>query len=169
MISASQMPGRDKLLGIIDGTDSPDVKEARIKSLDKGKPYRYILTHFIASGRRVDVRIDYVPNRMEEKPMPPSLLEVLLPPAQTRTIPPSSLPGLNPAIATGEYGRSRGKTLYYPRIAVKTNTLLWLGIAPELKGASYFIPNGGIEYYFAHRWSVNAEAAYTYQNIDDGM
>ena len=56
----SQVPARDEVLAIINSNDDPDVKEAKLKKLQGGVPYRYVLNEIFPSLRRSDYRIDYV-------------------------------------------------------------------------------------------------------------
>lgn len=46
-----------------------------------------------------------------------------------------------------------------PFIAVKTNALLLAGILPDFRSYT-FVPNLGLEWYFADRWSLAASGAY---------
>lgn len=58
--SDTQVPARDEVLAIINSSDEPDVKEARLKKIQAGAAYRYVLNEIFPSLRRSDYRIDYV-------------------------------------------------------------------------------------------------------------
>ncbi len=54
------VPSRGSVLTIIDSNDAPDVKEQKLKALDGGKPYRYVLENIFPSLRRSDYQVDYI-------------------------------------------------------------------------------------------------------------
>ncbi len=47
------------------------------------------------------------------------------------------------------------------KISVKSNLLYWVGITPETEYHEV-LPNAELEWYFGKRWSLNADATYTY-------
>lgn len=51
---------RDELLRIIDLDTDPDEKEAQLKLVDNGKPYRWLLKHVYPGLRHTDYTIEYV-------------------------------------------------------------------------------------------------------------
>lgn len=53
------VPARDEVLALINGSGSPDEKEARLKQLDGGKPYRYILREIFPYLRHTDYQVEY--------------------------------------------------------------------------------------------------------------
>ncbi|WP_293713629.1 DUF3868 domain-containing protein [uncultured Parabacteroides sp.] len=55
----SEVPARSEVLAIINSDDMPDVKEAKLKTLQGGAAYRYVLNTIFPSLRRSDYRIDY--------------------------------------------------------------------------------------------------------------
>lgn len=55
-----QVPARDEVLAVINSSDEPDVKEAKLKKIKGGTAYRYVLNEIFPSLRRSDYRIDYV-------------------------------------------------------------------------------------------------------------
>lgn len=55
----SNVPNRSGVLAIINGSDTPDRKEAALKALDGGAPYRYVLENIFPSLRHTDYRINY--------------------------------------------------------------------------------------------------------------
>lgn len=64
-IEDGPFPGRDKLLSIIDNEPNPDRREARIKSLDGGRPYRYLKDNVLSDQRNsgyLRIYYDYVPD-----------------------------------------------------------------------------------------------------------
>ncbi|MCD7969517.1 MAG: DUF3868 domain-containing protein [Alistipes sp.] len=58
-IAASDLPSRDQLLNIIDNTPDPDVREQRIKELDRST-YDMLYANVYPNLRRTDVDIEYV-------------------------------------------------------------------------------------------------------------
>ena len=54
------MPSSSSVLTIIYSNDAPDVKEQKLKALDGGKPYRYVLENIFPSLRRSDYQVDYI-------------------------------------------------------------------------------------------------------------
>lgn len=52
-------PNREDVLAIIDSDDKPDVKEARLRKLAKGRPFQYALQEYFPFLRRTDYRVDY--------------------------------------------------------------------------------------------------------------
>ncbi len=71
----------------------------------------------------------------------------------------------NATAQTGDV--SEEKSLANPIFAIKTNTLLWGGVTPGIDASYYFIPNGGVEFYFGRQWSANVDMAYTYKTYTD--
>lgn len=64
-IEDGSFPGRDALLNIIDNEPDADRREARIKSLDGGKPYRYLKDNVLRDQRNsgyLRIYYDYVPD-----------------------------------------------------------------------------------------------------------
>lgn len=47
-----------------------------------------------------------------------------------------------------------------PLIGIKTNLFYWAGFTPEMKWKQV-LPNLSLEYFFANRWSVTLDGAYT--------
>lgn len=55
----AMVPERDAVLAIINSSDEPDQKEAKLRSLKGGVAYRYVLNEIFPSLRRSDYQIDY--------------------------------------------------------------------------------------------------------------
>ena len=53
------IPARDGVLAIINSNDEPDRKEAKLRTLQGGAAYRYVLNTIFPSLRRSEYRIDY--------------------------------------------------------------------------------------------------------------
>lgn len=53
------IPARDEVLAIINSSDEPDRKEAKLRALQGGAAYRYVLNTIFPSLRRSEYRIDY--------------------------------------------------------------------------------------------------------------
>lgn len=53
------IPARDGVLAIINSNDEPDRKEAKLRTLQGGAAYRYVLNTVFPSLRRSEYRIDY--------------------------------------------------------------------------------------------------------------
>ncbi|WP_106831526.1 DUF3868 domain-containing protein [Parabacteroides pacaensis] len=53
------VPSRDEVLAIIASDDTPDKKESRLKGLNRGVPYQYVLKEIFPYLRHSDYRIDY--------------------------------------------------------------------------------------------------------------
>lgn len=53
------VPFRTEVMAIIDSNDEPDKKEAKLKALGGGAPYRYVLKEIFPYLRHSDYRIDY--------------------------------------------------------------------------------------------------------------
>lgn len=59
-VEASQdVPAQAEVLAIINSDDDPDRKEARLKALNGGKSYQYVLKNIFPTLRRTEYRIDY--------------------------------------------------------------------------------------------------------------
>lgn len=56
----SDLPARDEVLAVIDTTPNPDARDARIRSIDNGKTYLFLLNEVYPQLRRVDYRIGYL-------------------------------------------------------------------------------------------------------------
>lgn len=54
-----QVPARNEVLAIINSNDEPDTKEAKLRALQGGKPFQYVLKEIFPSLRRTDYKIDY--------------------------------------------------------------------------------------------------------------
>lgn len=59
LVRESSLPRRDEILSMIESVPDPDQREARIRALGGGVPYRTILREMYPSLRRVEYRIDY--------------------------------------------------------------------------------------------------------------
>ncbi|MCL2561749.1 MAG: hypothetical protein FWE10_05445 [Rikenellaceae bacterium] len=59
LVEKSIMEGRQEILTIIDSGDAPDAKEARIRQIRGGQPWRLILAEMMPSLRRTDYRVDF--------------------------------------------------------------------------------------------------------------
>lgn len=55
----ANVPARDKVLDIIDGSTDPDKRDAQLMALEKGVPYRYLLQNIYPMLRRSDYKVDY--------------------------------------------------------------------------------------------------------------
>lgn len=53
------VPSRSAVLDIINSSDQPDVKERKLRALDGGAPYRYVLAEIFPSLRRTEYKINY--------------------------------------------------------------------------------------------------------------
>ena len=53
------MPNRSEVLAIIDSSDDPDRKEAKLRALGGGAAFRYVLKDIFPSLRRSEYKIDY--------------------------------------------------------------------------------------------------------------
>lgn len=59
MVKASELPQKEKILGIISSVDIFDGREAALMKLDKGIPYRLMLKDMFPELRRVEYQVDY--------------------------------------------------------------------------------------------------------------
>ncbi len=59
LIEKSQINGKSELLAIVNSTDAPDTKEANMKRVLGGAPWRVILTDMMPGLRRTDYRVDF--------------------------------------------------------------------------------------------------------------
>lgn len=59
-LAASDMEGADEVVAIIDGEPDPDARDARIRALDGGRTYGWLLRNVYPDLRRVYYRIGYV-------------------------------------------------------------------------------------------------------------
>lgn len=53
------VPNRSEVLAIIDSSDDPDRKEAKLRALGGGAAFRYVLKDIFPSLRRSEYKIDY--------------------------------------------------------------------------------------------------------------
>ncbi len=53
------IPNRGDVLAIINSSDEPDAKEAKLRQLDKGTSYKYVLDNIFPALRRTDYKINY--------------------------------------------------------------------------------------------------------------
>ncbi|MDH6313976.1 hypothetical protein M2137_002769 [Parabacteroides sp. PFB2-10] len=53
------VPSRASVMDIINSSDEPDVKERKLRALDGGAPYKYVLAEHFPPLRRTEYRIDY--------------------------------------------------------------------------------------------------------------
>lgn len=60
ILSASQLPHKEKMLSIIDSIDSPDRREEAIKSIDNGRTYQTLLTTVFPVLRKNTFTISYI-------------------------------------------------------------------------------------------------------------
>jgi outer membrane protein OmpA-like peptidoglycan-associated protein len=58
-VAKSSIEAKEEILAIIDGGDAPDAREARLKTVAGGRPWRIILRDMMPPLRRTDYRIDY--------------------------------------------------------------------------------------------------------------
>lgn len=61
------LQNRDELLAVIDRDMDPDEKEALLKKVDEGRPYRWLLKHVYPGLRHTDYIIEYVVRPYETK------------------------------------------------------------------------------------------------------
>lgn len=61
----------------------------------------------------------------------------------------------------------RQRNRLQPLFSVKTNVYTWAGMTPDFDYTA-FTPNLSVEFFFAHRWSAVASAAYADWNYDSG-
>lgn len=59
LVQASDMKDKDKVLQVITSQDAPDSKEAALKRVAGGVPYRYMLKEMFPELRRVEYQVDY--------------------------------------------------------------------------------------------------------------
>ena len=59
LIVQSNMPNKDEVLAIIDNTPDPDQREAKLRVLARGVPYKIMLTDMFPQLRRVEYQIDF--------------------------------------------------------------------------------------------------------------
>lgn len=59
LIEKSNIAGKSELLAIVNSADAPDTKEARMKAVQGGAPWRVILAEMMPSLRRTDYRVDF--------------------------------------------------------------------------------------------------------------
>lgn len=59
LVQASDMKDKDKVLQVITSQDDPDRKEAALKRVAGGVPYRYMLKEMFPELRRVEYQVDY--------------------------------------------------------------------------------------------------------------
>lgn len=59
LIDESYIDGKSELLAIVDSSDAPDSKEARMKKVLGGAPWRVILSEMMPGLRRTDYRVDF--------------------------------------------------------------------------------------------------------------
>ena len=59
LVESGLQESKDQVLAIIDGTDAPDTKEAKLKQLNGGRPWRVIMDEMMPSLRRTDYRVDF--------------------------------------------------------------------------------------------------------------
>lgn len=58
-VDSSALDYRTQVLAVIDRTEDPDARDGRIRGLDNGRTYRYLLQNFYPALRRVDCGIRY--------------------------------------------------------------------------------------------------------------
>lgn len=61
-----EVPSREQVLAIITGGDDPDVKEAQLKALNGGVPFRYVLDKIFPFLRHTDYQIDLYAYTVDE-------------------------------------------------------------------------------------------------------
>ncbi|MCD8043007.1 MAG: DUF3868 domain-containing protein [Tannerellaceae bacterium] len=59
MINESEMNGKYRVLEIIETVPDPDTRESRLRGLDGGRPFRYMLNEMFPSLRRVEYRVEF--------------------------------------------------------------------------------------------------------------
>ncbi len=59
LVENSSIQGKSELLAIINSTEAPDTKEANMKKVQGGAPWRVILSDMMPALRRTDYRVDF--------------------------------------------------------------------------------------------------------------
>lgn len=154
-VAASSYPWRDKVLRIIDGTNSTDLRLKQLMELKGGRAYWTLYKECFPHLRRVDVLVTYnIKTPQKAAPVTvPQETEV------TETV--EAAPVANET-ATPVYTAPKvfiPKEHLHPVVAVKTNLFSWAGLTPEFKYRR-FTPNLAVEGFFARRWSAVLSGAY---------
>lgn len=174
--SRCDLPHRDEILDVIRNTPEwifdksrriVDGRKRRLMRLHGGGTYRQLMREIFPLLRRSSViTFSYV---RDEKPVAEETddtVSVSIPARRNKSgiphIPCDSLrkqtEGDN--ILPTDSVRFPGREFFRPKLAIKTNLSDWAGIMSDFRSYS-FLPNIEAEWFFADRWSVAADGAYT--------
>ena len=159
-VAASSYPWRDKVLRIIDGTNSTDLRLKQLMELKGGRAYWTLYKECFPRLRRVDVLVTYNIKK-SEKAAPATTPEERVEPVATKTVEPAPVAQETaaPVAVAARKGGDITKERLHPVIAVKTNLFSWAGLTPGFKYRR-FTPNLAVEGFFARRWSAALSGAY---------
>lgn len=159
-VAASDYPWREKVLDVIDHTNSTDWRIKQLLAMKGGRVYRTLYKDYFPRLRRVDVLVLYdvkgikktVP--VAEETEEPETVEAKTPQ------PVVVVEEVAQPVAAQKRGEGEDKTLLCPVVAVKTNLFSWAGLTPGFKHRR-FMPNLAVEGFFARRWSAVLSGAYS--------
>ena len=141
------LPGRERVLAIIDSTDNPDRCKTLLKQLDGGSPYLYIREHFLHRLRNASVCMVWLrPDSLPALPAatPPDF-DTLEAGTDRNTLTPYP-----------QGGTPAASYLRRPLFAVKTNLLFDLALMPNVE----------VEVPIGERWSLNGELMFPWWLFD---
>lgn len=148
IVADKDLPSRERVLAVIDGTDDPDRCKALLKRLDGGAPYRYISGHYLRSLRNASVCMIWL--RQDSLP---ALSGPARPPMESRGETRSL-----PQPASGRQEAVPVATEKTPLFALKTNLLFDLAAMPNFEVE---LPLGK-----RNRYSLNGELMFPWWLMD---
>ncbi len=140
------IPSKENVLNILyDNSLGDNEREAKLKALEGGKPYRYMVENMLHHLRRTTIRMvkkTVAPPVPAAVALPADTLTTLLPPviSYSSEISETALEAAVPATVPAA-------RIYPFKFAIKTNLLYDAALVPNIEA----------EVYFKQRWSVNLE------------
>lgn len=160
-VAASDYPWREKVLDVIDRTNSTDWRVKQLQALKGGRVYRTLYKECFPRLRRVDVLVLYDVKKAEKTAPAPEETKAAET-AEAETSQPVAVAEevtVPATVAVEKRDDRKDKTFVKPVVAVKTNLFSWAGLTPEFKHRR-FTPNLAVEGFFARRWSAVLSGAY---------
>lgn len=143
------IPARQQVLDILNAHISDNAREVKLKTLNAGKPYAYIVKNMLQHLRRTTIRIVRTPLSTDVRV--PELADTLNSSSQAISFSTSAGDDLffdsDSADITTVYQPVPSAPAYPFNMALKTNMLYDLVLLPNIEA----------EVYFKQRWSVNLE------------
>lgn len=177
MLSRSTLSVKSEALAIIRHHSNTSDRKRLLYRLNGGLFYKQIEKQFFPLLRRVEITVEYASDPTQHTPdsvsFPDPLIYNVLDKRLGVLVPDSSRVWETAndlslvAVNRGGYRSFTRGIRVYPRFAIKSNLLYWMGITPDADHTTW-VYNLSVEYFLSHCWSVEAGFRYSDRSYNDG-